>query len=63
MLFEKTFMKELISCGFVAGFIGREIVFCRHWKLVCGQLKVREIFIIVICGNSVNRSLNVKIKD
>lgn len=37
MLFQKTFMKELIFCGFIARFIGREIVFYGHWKLVCGQ--------------------------
>lgn len=33
----KDIMKELIFCGFIARFIGREIVFYGHWKLVCGQ--------------------------
>ena len=43
VLFQKAATKELFVCGFIAGFIGKEFVFC-------GQCKVREklgIFIIL----------------
>ena len=31
--------------GFIAGFIGGEIVLCGPWKLACDQWKVREFFL------------------